>query len=62
MQSTALFVLSFAAALVAGITPSGFTPASNADLMVVYGEVAATNGVVVDRACKFWTKHDKPRS
>lgn len=50
MHSTALLVLSSGTALVAGITPSGFTPASNTDLMVVYGQVAATNGVLVDKA------------
>lgn len=39
-----------AAALVAGKTPSGFTPASNTDLLVAYGTTAAMNGVVVDKA------------
>lgn len=51
MFSKSLVVIS-SAALVAGITPSGFTPASNTDLSVVYGQVAATNGVLVDKASK----------
>lgn len=52
MYSKTMIVLSSGAALVAGITPSGFTPASNTDLTVVYGQVAATNGVLVDKASK----------
>lgn len=52
MYSKSLIVLSSGAALVAGITPSGFTPVSNTDLAVVYGQVAATNGVLVDKASK----------
>lgn len=56
MNSKTLNVLSFGAALVAGITPAGFTPASNTDLAVVYGQVAATNGVVVDKASKSDTR------
>lgn len=51
MFSKSLVVIS-SAALVAGITPSGFTPASNTDLAVVYGQVAATNGALVDKASK----------
>lgn len=53
MYSKTLIVLSSGAALVAGITPTGFTPATNNDLAVVYGQVAATNGVLVDKASKF---------
>lgn len=53
MYSKSLILLTSGAALVAGITPAGFTPASNTDLMVVYGQIAATNGAVVDRACEF---------
>lgn len=37
-------------ALVVGKTPEGFVPKSNADLIVVYGQTAALNGVVVDKA------------
>lgn len=47
MLSKSLIALGTGAALVAGITPSGFTPASNVDLMVVYAQTAATNGVLV---------------
>lgn len=52
MISKTLIPLVSAAALVAGITPSGFAPASTTDLIVAYGQTAAMNGVVVDKASK----------
>ncbi|KAI3400362.1 hypothetical protein diail_3379 [Diaporthe ilicicola] len=38
------------ATLVVGKTPSGFTPSSDTDLIVVYDQTPAMNGVVVDKA------------
>lgn len=52
MVSKTFIVLGTGAALVAGKTPSGFTPASNVDLVVAYGTTSAMNGVVVDKASK----------
>jgi hypothetical protein len=37
-----------ASTLVVGKTPGGFIPTSNTDLIVIYGQTAAMNGVVVD--------------
>ena len=50
MLSNPLLPLWAGATLVVGETPSGFTPNSNNDLIVVYGQIAAINGVVVDPA------------
>lgn len=38
------------ATLVVGKTPSGFTPNSDTDLIVLYGQTPAMNGIVVDKA------------
>ncbi|KAJ0116620.1 hypothetical protein J7T55_009770 [Diaporthe amygdali] len=45
-----LIALWAVATLVVGKTPSGFTPASDTDLIVVYGQTPAMNGVAVDKA------------
>lgn len=50
MLSKPLLALWAGATLVVGITPSGFTPNSNTDLIVAYGQTAAMNGVAVDQA------------
>lgn len=50
MLSKPLLALWAGATLVVGKTPSGFTPASNTDLIVVYDQTAAMNGVEVDQA------------
>lgn len=50
MLSESLVALWAGATLVVGKTPSGFTPASNTDLIVVYDQLAAMNGVEVDQA------------
>lgn len=50
MLSKPLLALWAGAALVVGKTPSGFTPTSNSDLIVVYDQTAAMNGVEVAQA------------
>lgn len=50
MTSKTFVLMVSAAALVAGKTPSGFTPTSNTDLIVTYGQTVAMNGAVVDKA------------
>lgn len=47
-----LLALWAGAALVVGKTPSGFTPTSNTDLIVLYGQTVAMNGAEVDQAGK----------
>lgn len=44
---SSLVVLATSVALVAAKTPSGFTPASNTDLIVTYGKTSPLNGVVI---------------
>lgn len=53
-----LLALWVGATLVVGKTPSGFTPNSDNDLVVVYGQIAAMNGVVIDQAgvCRLRSK------
>lgn len=51
MYPGALTILAAGAGLAAAKTPSGFTPASNTDLIVTYGSTAAMNGVVVSQNC-----------
>lgn len=50
MLSESLLALWAGATLVVGKTPSGFTPASDTDLIVVYDQTVAMNGVEVDQA------------
>lgn len=50
MISKPLLALWAGATLVVGKTPSGFTPGSDTDLIVVYGQTVAMNGVDVDQA------------
>lgn len=50
MFSTLFIALVAKATLVVGRTPDGFIPKSNTDLMVLYGQTAAMNGAVVDKA------------
>ncbi|KAG6358450.1 hypothetical protein INS49_014334 [Diaporthe citri] len=50
MLSKPLLALCAGATLVVGNTPSGYTPNSNTDLIVAYGQTAAMNGVVVEQA------------
>lgn len=41
-----------AAALSSAVTPAGFQPAAQADLLVLYGNLAAVGGLVVARDCE----------
>ncbi|KAL1849875.1 hypothetical protein Daus18300_013132 [Diaporthe australafricana] len=50
MISKYLIALWAGATLVVGKTPSGFTPNSDTDLILLYGQMPAMNGVVVDKA------------
>jgi hypothetical protein len=50
MRLTLFTALWAASTLVVGKTPQGFVPKSNTDLFVVYGQTAAMNGAVVDKA------------
>lgn len=50
MLSESLLALWVGATLVVGKTPSGFTPASDTDFIVVYDQNVAMNGVEVDQA------------
>lgn len=49
MFSKILLALWAGATLVVGRTPDGFVPNSNTDLIVSFGQIAAMNGVVVDK-------------
>jgi hypothetical protein len=42
-----------AASLASALTPQGFTPGSQNQLFVQYGNQAALNGQVIPRDCKF---------
>jgi len=45
-------VLATAATVTFAATPAGFQPSSDTDLIVLYGNIAPLNGVVVDRPRK----------